>query len=259
MSEVKTCSDCKIEKPITEFSKNQWNCKLCAKIRRELRKQADPEYFSKASKKHFEENKETILQHNKEYRLNNAEKIRQYYIDNIDKYKQYYAENREKRIEYYQNNRERYIKQMHDWNERNKERITERRKQYDSENKDRIRERNRQHRLNNPEKYKERNRNRYQANKEYYRIALHKRRARILNAEGSHTKADIDFLFESQKRKCAICQCSIKDGYHVDHKTPLSKGGSNSKENLQLTCNSCNCSKGNKDEIEFMQSRGFLF
>lgn len=84
------------------------------------------------------------------------------------------------------------------------------------------------------------------------------RRARERNAPGKNTASDIKQLMTLQKSKCAVCRCSIKNGYHVDHVIPLSKGGSNDKFNLQLLCQHCNQSKHAKDPVIFMQQRGFL-
>lgn len=41
----------------------------------------------------------------------------------------------------------------------------------------------------------------------------------------------------------------------VEHKTPLSRGGTNNPDNLVLACLQCNMSKGNKTVNEY---RGFL-
>lgn len=75
----------------------------------------------------------------------------------------------------------------------------------------------------------------------------HNRRARKLNAEGSYTAADIKLLLKSQKHQCWWCSVKLvgKD-YHIDHRIPLSRGGSNAPENLCITCPSCNLSKNNK-------------
>jgi len=65
-------------------------------------------------------------------------------------------------------------------------------------------------------------------------------------------------LFELQRKKCAICKCSVVDKYHVDHITALARGGKHEPNNIQLLCPTCNVRKSAKDPIEYMQSRGFL-
>src|SRR5574343_49856 len=140
----------------------------------------------------------------------------------------------------------------------NKEYILERCRKYREENHKRELERKKKYReannkiiLENLKKYRE-------ANPGYVSTYRRNRYARKRNAIGSHTKNDILNLLVLQKSKCAICRCSIKTGYHVDHVVPLSKGGNNDKFNLQLLCPSCNCSKHAKDPVSFMQERGFL-
>lgn len=82
------------------------------------------------------------------------------------------------------------------------------------------------------------------------------RRAKIKNAEGSHTKVDIQDLLLAQDGKCAICAVDILAGFHVDHIQPLSRGGRNDKPNLQLLCAPCNLSKWAHDPETFMKSLG---
>ena len=95
-------------------------------------------------------------------------------------------------------------------------------------------------------------------NKELQSTYRNRRRALNANAEGSHTAADIAELLTLQKYKCACCRTSVRDSYHVDHVKPLSKGGGNGRENIQILCQKCNLSKSAKDPLDFMQSRGFL-
>lgn len=79
------------------------------------------------------------------------------------------------------------------------------------------------------------------------RARVSNRRARGRNAEGIYTGDDIKFMMESQGSVCNSSWCNaslLNNKYHVDHKLPLSRGGSNWPINLQLLCPSCNDRKG---------------
>lgn len=58
--------------------------------------------------------------------------------------------------------------------------------------------------------------------------------------------------------KCAICRCSVKSNYHLDHIMPLALGGEHAPRNLQLLCPSCNVRKNAKHPVVYMQEVGFL-
>lgn len=177
----------------------------------------------------------------------NIELSKQYYIENKEKIKQYNIKNRQQIIEYRKQyrikNKEQLAKKRNQYYINNREKMLKINNQYYIDNRDKMLEQNKQWRIANPEKVIAKKIN---------------RRAMELNATGKFTADDIAQLLVLQKGKCAICHCSIKNGYHVDHIVPLSKGGSNSKENLQLLCPTCNLSKGARDPVIFMQQRGFL-
>jgi hypothetical protein len=59
---------------------------------------------------------------------------------------------------------------------------------------------------------------------------------------------DRNTIFEASEGKCHHCagQLLYDEPWHIDHVIPLSKGGSNDKSNLVLSCVRCNLEKGSK-------------
>lgn len=83
----------------------------------------------------------------------------------------------------------------------------------------------------------------------YRRVEGHRRRARLMQAPGSHTVQDIQKQYERQKGKCYWCGKKLGTGkraYHVDHVVPLSRGGSNWPDNLVIACHTCNERKNDR-------------
>jgi len=93
-------------------------------------------------------------------------------------------------------------------------------------------------------------------------IAHKNRRARERNAKGQLSRGIRKALYAAQRGCCPVCKDALAmDGAqkcHIDHVVPLAAGGTHTDDNVQLLCPGCNVSKGAKDPIEFMQSRGFL-
>lgn len=168
---------------------------------------------------------ECAKSHNKKQKVIHAEDIRerdrQRYWSSADKYR---AKTRAWRA----HNRQRALENCRKWREANRDKRIEYMKQW---------------RLENP-------------------LASHvsnsKRRARLLEAGGSYTEQDVIEILHLQKRRCAYCKTKLDGKFHVDHVIPISKGGSNGRNNLQICCPTCNLRKHAKDPTEFAQELGFL-
>ena len=108
------------------------------------------------------------------------------------------------------------------------------------------------------DRFRDRNKKWAKANPDANRACKVRHKARKRNAEGSHTAADIAWIRKAQRNRCAACSSPLGRKGHVDHIVALSRGGSNWPRNLQWLCASCNCSKHNRDALEFARSRGLL-
>jgi len=65
-------------------------------------------------------------------------------------------------------------------------------------------------------------------------------------------KAILNSLLHKYKFKCVNCES--KNNLTIDHIIPVSKGGTDDYSNLQILCKSCNSSKGNKTEDEWISA-----
>jgi len=131
--------------------------------------------------------------------------------------------------EYYLKNRDILLSYSKDWNKKNKNKMKDIRRKW---------------RVKNQKKNRELAKNWGLKNKEYIlynaKIQNFKRRKAI----GKFSLKEWNELKRKYNYRCAICKKRKK--LTVDHKIPLSKGGTNFINNIQPLCNQCNCSKGNK-------------
>jgi hypothetical protein len=257
----KICTKCKIEKPVSEFSKNkslksglQSQCKVCNSESNHEYRRTNQKKESERNRKYREANKDIIKERNRKHRESNLKEVRalerKYYANNTDKVKK-------ARQEYYKINKEQIGKRQRKYDVENREKVRARQRKYQKEhavaikktkreynknNKERVSKLKKQWIINNPEKFKISSRKGAQKHR-----AL-KRKATI--EEFSHIE-----VFERDNYICQLCGCKTslryKSQYHpkrteLDHIIPLSIGGEHSKRNTQCLCHQCNIEKGNR-------------
>lgn len=123
---------------------------------------------------------------------------------------------------------------------------------YRDQHQAKLKAQHRQAYLNNRETRKQKARQWKRDHPEQVAVHNRNREARAINALGHHTINDIRKLKALQRGKCWWCGKSLGKHYHVDHRVPLAKGGSNWPSNLVLTCADCNLKKGTRLPDESM-------
>lgn len=244
----KLCGRCKEIKALDEFYRAKdrtdgfrWDCKECVKkfCSNDASKKwhlANKERCAESQKKWREANKEKCAESRRKWETANKDKVRAY--------REKWNEKNPEKVRFYAT---KYLK-----NKEKRQPLTK------EEKKEKARIQRKNWEAKNHEKVKERNKNKWIKYADNVRTNTRNRKARLRNSIGTHTASDIRKLKKLQKNQCAICKTSINAGFHVDHVFPIARGGTNDINNLQILCETCNTSKGAKDPIEFMQSKGFL-
>lgn len=228
MEATKICTKCGKSKSATEeywYKQEQGAmglqaaCKVCAKERMRLYREANREKINKRSQQRYTTNPDKIRQNGKRYYEANREKIREHHRH------------------YYEANKEKVNERSRQYYAANAEKISERHKRYREVNREKIAERHRRYSLSNPEKNREKQ---------------HRRRARKTGNGGDYTPYRWKKLCAFYDDRC-VC-CGEQKPLTVDHVIPLSLGGTNSIDNIQPLCVNCNSRKGNRHATDYRKA-----
>lgn len=74
-------------------------------------------------------------------------------------------------------------------------------------------------------------------------------------ARGEDVESHIPEYLDAQDGECVYCGTDITDSFHLDHKTPISRGGEHTLENTHLTCPDCNHQKHHRTHAEYVNWR----
>lgn len=212
---------------MTDTSVPQIPLRRCTKCGEE--KPATREYFYAAENRLRGDCKACVLEQQSAYRREHPEQKR-------TASRVYYLKNQEKRKA-----------DARRWRQEHPKEVIAYRRKYQLEHPDKNAARAHAHYLIHQERYRENARAHFQRRKaetkEQRNAAARAYYARKKGAIGSHTAEDVKLIFNSQRGCCWWCGCQLGDKYHVDHRIPIMRGGSNAPENLCVTCPPCNLSK----------------
>ncbi len=149
------------------------------------------------------------------------------------------------RAERYAKNKKRENVRSFEYRKRNIEAILEREKAYRAENRELVAKRTREWRLTSGYSQGE-----YKAGRRIaYASYEQNRRSLSMSAAGGFTPTQWQARLDYYSGKCIYCGSS--ESIEIEHRIPLSRGGTNWPANLVPACKSCNCKKGTKTEFEF--------
>lgn len=145
--------------------------------------------------------------------------MREYYLANVDRLREQNREN-------YQQNADQRKVQVAEWNRKNPDLRKQYRRKYEEINQDRVRESKRQWFRDNPE---------------HAATLTALRRSRLRGVESTLTNAEWEAIKQRFDHCCAYCGEQRK--LTRDHVIPISKGGSNTADNVVPACKPCNSRK----------------
>lgn len=215
----KICSVCGRTLPTDDFRKNKCGPYGLSSECRECKNDMDKQYHQNHKEKH--------LLWNREYVKKNRERVQQYKHN-------YYMEHQDESREYNQKYREEH-----------RDEILTYFCAYYLEHMDEIKARTKEWSQTESGKLSHRNANR-------------RRKARMKNIEGDHSKDEMLSVLEFFDYKCAYSGEPLEEEYHIDHVIPVSKGGTNYIWNIVPANSGPNIAKRDSEMEEWFRKQPYF-
>lgn len=151
---------------------------------------------------------------------------------------------REYNLAYYNNNKERLKQNVLKWCAENREASRSIKDKWSKANPEKQMTAIKRWQEQNEEQFKATKKKWREDNKDVLRIHCVNRRRKL--AGGTLPKDIAVKLMEKQGGICNCCLKPLNGDYHIDHIIPISKGGTNTEDNVQLLHSRCNLVKNDK-------------
>lgn len=183
--------------------------------------------------------------------------------------RRYYAAHTEERRAYARKYHEAHIEEVREYNRRHyEERVEEKRewqRKYNREHAEQRRVKERQYRLEHPEVSRKYHEEHAAERREYdHRVSSTEHRKAICKAHNLRRRVQLggelvtaEIFLELKAERCGMCPYCGKQIItgHFDHVVPISKGGTNARENILWVCATCNLQKQDSSLVEFLMRR----
>lgn len=226
-STIKTCNKCLRPLPVERFSRHvgmrdgfRLDCKDCVNQRSNAYKNARREQIREEANAYYQRNKEAIAVKQKAIRpLHTAEAAA-------------------------------YSKE---WRKRNREKLKRDKREYFKANQKRSTVKNKAWREANRAKANRHSQKWRKANPEKRRASSKANKVKRSAAPGACTALQWIAKCEFFGWKCYLCGIKLSSKtLHMEHRKPLSRGGSHWPANLAPACKKCNLAKGTQTDTEYL-------
>lgn len=213
-------------------------------------------------------NREKIFLSKKLYRERNKERLKikkhkDYLANKIRlrfQHREYYFAHKKEAQEYFKryqkNHKQKLIQLRREWVAKNRKYVSEWQRRYRQLNVEAIAKYMEVYQQLHKVELAEKRRMYWKHHKHLKRVHHHTRILRLKEA-GALTVETIQKVYEDNIKQygtltCYLCESPIVFGEdNLEHRTPLSRNGTNVYENLKVSCSLCNIRKRNKTESEY--------
>ena len=155
---------------------------------------------------------------------------------------------------HYKNNKEAYRSKFERWLGENKDYNSQRNKEWRNKNRDSVSRKTKERYWSNRGKLREQEKAWRITPNGMSKRAVNEQRRRARIRANCKKKNDVNIdIVKGEYKNCVYC--GDESSLTIEHIVPVSAGGNNDLNNLAIACTTCNCSKQNKNILDWLNGR----